>query len=141
ATSYAESIDPETSQEVSLRSALLEEAVGSGGFSSLALNADVLAAVERAGYREPTPIQVSFIPEALAGRDVIGQAQTGTGETAAFLLPFFNSWREDEPSAGPQALVLAPTRELVVQVAEEAVKLSPNPNCRCIAIIGGQRFR
>jgi ATP-dependent RNA helicase DeaD len=124
-----------------LTSALLEEAVGSGGFSSLALNADVLAAVERAGYREPTPIQASFIPEALAGRDVIGQAQTGTGKTAAFLLPFFNSWREDEPSAGPQALVLAPTRELVVQVAEEAVKLSPNPNCRCIAIIGGQRIR
>jgi ATP-dependent RNA helicase DeaD len=129
------------SQEVRLTSALLEEAIVSGGFSSLALNPDVLAAVERAGYREPTPIQAAFIPEALAGRDVIGQAQTGTGKTAAFLLPFFNSWREDEPQPGPLAIVLAPTRELVVQVAEEANKLSPHPNCRCAAIIGGQRFR
>lgn len=122
--------------------ALLEEAATSGGFSSLALNAEVLAAVERAGYSEPTPIQASFIPEVVAGRDVIGQAQTGTGKTAAFLLPFFNSWREEDASAaGPLAIVLAPTRELIVQVAEEAVKLSPSPNCRCIAIYGGQRFR
>jgi ATP-dependent RNA helicase DeaD len=124
-----------------LTTALLEEPMVSGGFSSLALNPDVLAAVERAGYREPTPIQATFIPEALAGRDVIGQAQTGTGKTAAFLLPFFNTWREDESRPGPLAIILAPTRELVVQVAEEAEKLAPSPNCRCLAIYGGQRFR
>src|SRR5262245_1391183 len=130
------------SQENGLTTELLEEPVLSGGFSSLALNADVLAAVARAGYREPTPIQAAFIPEALAGRDVIGQAQTGTGKTAAFLLPFFNSWQpEEESQPGPKAIVLAPTRELVVQVAEEANRLSPNPNLRCAAIIGGQRFR
>ena len=76
------------------------------GFQNLALTPELLAAVERAGYREPTPIQAAFIPEALTGRDVIGPAQTGTGKTAAFLLPFMNSWREkNEP--GPQALVLA----------------------------------
>src|SRR5262245_40708933 len=128
------------SQEVSLTSALLEDTIGSGGFSSLALNADVLAALDRIGYREPTPIQAAFVPLALSGRDVIGQAQTGTGKTAAFLLPFFNNWRDDG-TEGVQALVLAPTRELVVQVTEEANKLSPHPNCRAVAIIGGQRFR
>jgi ATP-dependent RNA helicase DeaD len=91
------------------------------------------------GYVEPTPIQTAFIPEALSGRDVIGQAQTGTGKTAAFLLPFLNSWRDDN-RPGPQALVMAPTRELVQQVSEEAAKLSPHRNCRSVAIYGGQRF-
>ncbi len=110
------------------------------GFHNLTLSPDLLAALDRAGYHEPTPIQSALIPEALAGRDVIGQAQTGTGKTAAFLLPFMNSWRDDN-LPGPQCLILAPTRELVVQVAEEAAKLSPHKNCRAVPIYGGQRFR
>src|SRR5205085_4333731 len=100
----------------------------------------ILAALHRADYHEPTPIQAALIPEVLSGRDVIGQAQTGTGKTAAFLLPFLNGWQETDPS-GPQALVLAPTRELVVQVAEEARKLTPNRRCRTVPIYGGQRVR
>jgi ATP-dependent RNA helicase DeaD len=111
-----------------------------GGFHDLGLNPEVLAALGRVGYADPTPIQASLIPEALAGRDVIGQAQTGTGKTAAFLVPFFNSWKYVEGAPGPQAIILAPTRELVVQVAEEAAKLSPSENCRCIPIYGGQRM-
>jgi ATP-dependent RNA helicase DeaD len=110
------------------------------GFQNLSLSPSLLAALERVGYREPTPIQAAFIPEALTGRDVIGQAQTGTGKTAAFVLPFFNSWRDDN-RPGPQGLVLAPTRELVVQVAEEATRLAPSPHCHSVAIYGGQRFR
>src|SRR5437868_5602838 len=110
------------------------------GFQSLSLSSPILAALHRARYVEPTPIQAAFIPVALTGRDVIGQAQTGTGKTAAFLLPFLNHWRDtNEP--GPQALVLAPTRELVVQVSEEARKLSPSRHCRTIPIYGGQRIR
>jgi len=109
------------------------------GFSALSLSPTVLAALNRARYYEPTPIQAAFIPEALQGRDVIGQAQTGTGKTAAFLLPFLDSWR-DNNEPGPQALILAPTRELVVQVAEEAAKLAPSKHCRTVAIYGGQRF-
>ncbi len=109
------------------------------GFHDLALSPPVLAALDRAGYSEPTPIQAAFIPEALTGRDVIGQAQTGTGKTAAFLLPFLNGWRDDN-RPGPQALVLAPTRELVVQVSEEAAKLMPSSHCRAVPIYGGQRF-
>src|SRR4051794_9173647 len=110
------------------------------GFHALSPSPPVLAALERAKYFEPTPIQEAFIPQALQGQDVLGQAQTGTGKTAAFLLPFFNSWR-DNNLPGPQALVLAPTRELVVQVAEEATKLAPSRHCRSVAIYGGQRFR
>jgi ATP-dependent RNA helicase DeaD len=110
------------------------------GFRTLSLAPAVLSALDRAGYLEPTPIQAAFVPEALSGRDVIGQAQTGTGKTAAFLLPFFNSWRDDN-MPGPQALVMAPTRELVQQVAEEATKLAPGRRCRAVAVYGGQRFR
>jgi ATP-dependent RNA helicase DeaD len=110
------------------------------GFHALSLSAPVRAALDRAAYFEPTPIQAAFIPAALSGRDVIGQAQTGTGKTAAFLLPFLDRWR-DRPGPGPQALVLAPTRELVVQVSEEARKLAPSRACRAVPIYGGQRFR
>src|SRR5216684_5603230 len=112
----------------------------SSGFQSLSLSPAILTALHRARYHEPTPIQGAFIPVALTGRDVIGQAQTGTGKTAAFLLPFLNHWR-DNNEPGPQALVLAPTRELVVQVSEEARKLSPSRHCRTIPIYGGQRIR
>jgi len=110
------------------------------GFHTLGLSPSILSALQRAEYFEPTPIQAALIPEALSGRDVIGQAQTGTGKTAAFLLPFLDRWREkNEP--GPLALVLAPTRELVVQVSMEARKLAPSRHFRTVAIYGGQRFR
>ncbi|MFL5329452.1 MAG: DEAD/DEAH box helicase [Gemmataceae bacterium] len=109
------------------------------GFRALHLKPTVLAALERVNYVEPTPIQSALIPHALKGRDVIGQAQTGTGKTAAFLLPFLNSWHKGE-APGPQALVLAPTRELAVQVAEEGVRLCPTDDLRSVAIYGGQRI-
>ncbi|MGL4550514.1 MAG: DEAD/DEAH box helicase [Gemmataceae bacterium] len=110
------------------------------GFDSLPLSPSVLAAVMRCGYSSPTPIQAACIPHVVAGKDVIGQAQTGTGKTAAFLLPFFQSWQPEETN-GPFAIVMAPTRELVVQVAEEATKLTPHPECRAACIIGGQRMK
>jgi ATP-dependent RNA helicase DeaD len=110
------------------------------GFRQLSLNQALLAALDRVQYIEPSPIQAALIPHALEGRDVIGQAQTGTGKTAAFLLPFMNAWR-DKNEPGPKALVLAPTRELVVQVTEEAQRLAPDKNFRAIAIYGGQSVR
>ena len=109
------------------------------GFHSLNLSPTILSVLDRVGYHEPTPIQAAFIPRALAGRDVIGQAQTGTGKTAAFLLPFFQNWK-DKGLPGPEALILCPTRELVVQVCEEANKLTPSKHCRTVPIYGGQRM-
>jgi ATP-dependent RNA helicase DeaD len=110
------------------------------GFRALSLTPSVLTALERAEYHTPTPIQAALIPYALRGRDVIGQAQTGTGKTAAFLLPFLDGCQEDS-GPGPRCLILAPTRELVVQVSEEARKLAPSRRCRAVPIYGGQRFR
>src|SRR5216683_1332587 len=129
---------PYRCREVCLTTATLVEP--KSGFHDLSLSPSILAALERAAYFEPTPIQAAFIPEALTGRDVMGQAQTGTGKTAAFLLPFMNSWR-DKNEPGPQALVLAPTRELVVQVSEEARMISPSKHLRSVPIYGGQRVR
>ena len=85
-------------------------------FRELDLPAPVLQALDEVGYESPSPIQAATIPPLLAGRDVLGQAQTGTGKTAAFALPILA--RIDPTKAYPQALVLAPTRELAIQVAE-----------------------
>jgi len=109
------------------------------GFAALNLITPLNQALDRAGYVEPSPIQAAVIPIAMTGRDVIGQAQTGTGKTAAFLLPFMNRWRGGDPLK-PQALVLAPTRALAVQVAEEAVKLAPSRYFQTVPVYGGQRF-
>lgn len=99
----------------------------------------LLEALDHIGYKEPSPIQAALIPIAITGRDALGQAQTGTGKTAAFLLPFMNSWRGGDPTR-PQGIVLTPTRELAVQVAEEAVKLAPSKHFRTVCLYGGQRF-
>jgi len=105
-----------------------------GGFSSLGLSAPLLAAVSRIGYKDPTPIQVSAIPPALAGKDVIGCAATGTGKTAAFLLPLLERLAGKK---GTRALILAPTRELVEQIADQLALLGQGRGVRGATIIGG----
>ncbi|NTV99484.1 MAG: DEAD/DEAH box helicase, partial [Chlorobiaceae bacterium] len=85
-------------------------------FRSLQLPEPLMKVLEEVGYENPTPIQAQTIPLLLDGRDVVGQAQTGTGKTAAFALPVLSNIRLAQ--AEPQALVLAPTRELAIQVAE-----------------------
>lgn len=91
-------------------------------FSDLGISAEILRAVEDMGYTQPSPIQLQSIPLLLEGRDVIGQAQTGTGKTAAFAIPIID--QVDPQLKKPQALILCPTRELAVQVEGEIVKLS-----------------
>ena len=87
-------------------------------FSDLNLNPKVLKAVEEAGYETPTPIQAGAIPPALAGKDVLGIAQTGTGKTASFTLPMITALARGRARARmPRSLVLCPTRELAAQVA------------------------
>ena len=105
-------------------------------FTDLGLESDILAALEALGYEEPTPIQVEAIPVLLQGRDVLGQAATGTGKTAAFALPLVQ--RVNEERRGVQALVLAPTRELAVQVAEATHKYGSRRGVRVLAVYGGQ---
>ena len=88
-------------------------------FSSLNLRDEITQAITELGYSEPTPIQAGMIPLMLTGVDVIGQAQTGTGKTAAFALPILHNF---ERQKNPQALVLAPTRELALQVVQDGGK-------------------
>src|SRR3954465_10689913 len=88
-------------------------------FSKLGLSAPMLEGVKAMGYFEPTPIQLRTIPLILAGKDVIGSAQTGTGKTAAFALPILSRLGEHQPQ--PRLLVLEPTRELAAQV-ETAIR-------------------
>ncbi|BAU74039.1 DEAD/DEAH box helicase [Metapseudomonas furukawaii] len=107
-----------------------------GGFAALGIHPNVLAAISAVGYEEPSPIQSQSIPVILAGHDMIGQAQTGTGKTAAFALPILS--RIDPAKREPQALILAPTRELALQVAtafETYAKQMPGLNV--IAVYGG----
>ena len=105
-------------------------------FADLKLIRPLMDAVRAAGYTHPTPIQENVIPPALRARDVIGQAQTGTGKTAAFLIPFLNRWRP-HTLQGPIGVVMTPTRELALQIATEAEKLAPSSKFRCIPVYGG----
>lgn len=87
-------------------------------FADLNLDKNILSAVSSEGYESPTPIQAQAIPFALDGRDIMASAQTGSGKTAAFLLPTLQKLtkRSEKPGKGPRALVLTPTRELAAQV-------------------------
>ena len=108
-------------------------------FADLGLNADILESLNGMGYVKPSPIQAECIPHLLAGRDVLGMAQTGSGKTAAFSLPLLNN--VDPSVRAPQILVLAPTRELAVQVAEAMTEFSKHMrNVNVVALYGGQRY-
>ena len=105
-------------------------------FSQLNLSEPVLRGVREAGFEEPTPIQARAIPPLLQGRDVVAQALTGTGKTAAFGIPMIESI--DASRNVPQAIVLAPTRELAVQVAEHVARIGRFCGLRLLPIYGGQ---
>ncbi len=108
-------------------------------FSDLALPEPLLRALRDVGYESPSPIQAATIPPLLEGRDMLGQAQTGTGKTAAFALPILA--RIDPAQKKPQALVLAPTRELAIQVAEAFQKYATHlPGFHVLPIYGGQSY-
>lgn len=105
-------------------------------FSQFGLEADVLQAITELGYEEPTPIQEHAIPVALSGKDMIGQAQTGTGKTAAFGIPLVSKIQKSEDRI--VTLIMTPTRELAIQVAEEIEKLGRFKGLRSLPIYGGQ---
>jgi len=105
-------------------------------FNELALNDDILSALDGMGFVSPTPIQAAAIPFLLDGRDALGKAQTGTGKTAAFSLPLLN--KLDLKQRKPQAIIMAPTRELAIQVAAEIKNLGQNiRGLKVLEIYGG----
>lgn len=108
-------------------------------FTELGLSDSLLKAVTRAGYEEATPIQAETIPMVLDGKDVIGQAQTGTGKTAAFALPILQRLDFDNPNI--QALVISPTRELAIQTQEEIFRLGKDERAKVQVVYGGSDIR
>ena len=108
-------------------------------FDTLGLAEPILAALRDVGYENPSPIQEQAIPELLAGRDVIGQAQTGTGKTAAFGLPMIQF--VDTEDREVQALVLTPTRELCIQVTQALRAYGARKGINPVAVFGGAPIR
>ena len=108
-------------------------------FEDLGLSDAMLQSLKKMGFEAPSPIQAGLLPIALTGQDCIGQAHTGTGKTAAFVIPILE--HIDYDSKRPLALILTPTRELAEQVANEARKLSTNRNVGVVSIVGGKSIR
>ena len=123
-----------TSREVPAQ----EETDSGPTFEGLGLNAALLKSVKDVGYEAPTPIQIEVIPKLIDGRDVIAQAQTGSGKTAAFGLPIIEAI--DPKVRKVQALILAPTRELAIQVAEALHKYGRHKEVETLPIYGGQPY-
>jgi superfamily II DNA/RNA helicase len=111
-------------------------------FENLGLNPSILKALTEAGYTQPTPIQQQAIPVALEGRDLMASAQTGTGKTAAFILPSLHrlATPSTSPGRGPRVLVLTPTRELAAQVNDAARKYGKFMRARTVSVVGGMPY-
>lgn len=109
-------------------------------FSDLNLSTPLINALNDLGYSQPTPIQERAFSAMMAGHDVVGLAQTGTGKTIAYLLPCLRLWKYSKDKL-PQTLIIVPTRELVVQVVEEVKKLTPYMNVEAVGIYGGVNIR
>ena len=108
-------------------------------FKKLGLHENTLKTLENIGYHTPSPIQAGFIPVAVTGRDCTGQARTGTGKTAAFVIPILEQLDPEQSSV--QALVLCPTRELTEQVASEATRLAQKHDTQPVLLVGGRPLR
>ena len=112
---------------------------GTNGFDGLGLSQRMMETLGRVGYEQPTDIQAALIPLALEGKDCTGQARTGTGKTASFVIPILE--RLDEEQSAVQALVLCPTRELTEQVASEATRLAQKHDTQPVLLVGGRPIR
>ena len=102
----------------------------------MGLSEKTLATLDRIGYEKPSPVQAGVIPLAMQEYDVIGQARTGTGKTAAFAIPILEQLDLSVKKAKPQALILTPTRELAVQVENEFRRLSDKERVSCVCLYG-----
>jgi ATP-dependent RNA helicase RhlB len=119
-------------------------AEGKTRFHDFDLPLGLMRAIAELGFHYCTPIQAQILPHTLAGKDAIGRAQTGTGKTAAFLISIITRLQASADSAkpgAPRALILAPTRELVLQIGEEARVLSQHTGLRCVAVYGGMDYQ
>ena len=110
-------------------------------FNDFDLDPRLQSNLQAMGFVQPTPIQTGTIPKALAGHDILGSAETGTGKTAAFLLPLLQKLIAMPRIRQPRVLILEPTRELALQVAEHAAQLNRNLGLRLATIYGGVNIK
>jgi len=133
-------VDQDVQEESSEDLSEKVDQISETGFSEFNFSEELIQTLSEKGYSSPTPIQKAAIPELLLGRDLVGQAQTGTGKTAAFALPILERLKRNV--GYPQVLVLAPTRELAMQVAESFRSYAAgHPHLKVLAIYGGSDFR
>ncbi len=135
-----EIVEPETSSESEEIIEPHEAVIEQGGFAELGLRPELLDSLAELGYTSPTPIQAETIPHLLRDVDVLGQAATGTGKTAAFALPIVNKIESGRPGA-PVALVVVPTRELAVQVCDAVNGYGRKQRIKAVAVYGGANIR
>jgi superfamily II DNA/RNA helicase len=109
-------------------------------FEDLDLNVNIKKAITACGYTSPTPVQAKAIPQAIAGKDLVVSAQTGSGKTAAFVIPILNYLASQEPSRSPRALILTPTRELATQITTAARLYGKFLNFNIVSLVGGMSY-
>ena len=108
-----------------------------GGFQAMGLSANLLKAITRKGFSVPTPIQRKTIPPILAGQDVVGMARTGSGKTAAFVIPMIENLKSHSAKVGARALIMSPSRELALQILKVVKEFGKGTDLRCILLVGG----
>lgn len=108
-----------------------------GGFQAIGLNANLLKAITRKGFTVPTPIQRKTIPLVLEGRDVVGMARTGSGKTAAFVLPMVEKLKAHSVKVGARALIMSPSRELALQTLKVVKEFGKGTDLKCVLLVGG----
>lgn len=109
----------------------------SGGFQNMGLSSIVFNAIIKKGYKVPTPIQRKTIPMIMQGKDVVAMARTGSGKTAAFLIPMLEKLKAHTVKVGPRAIILSPSRELAMQTIKFAKEIGRFSDLRCAIIVGG----
>ncbi|MCJ1472371.1 ATP-dependent RNA helicase dbp10 [Lambiella insularis] len=108
-----------------------------GGFQAMGLNANLLKAITRKGFSVPTPIQRKTIPMVLDGQDVVGMARTGSGKTAAFVVPMIEKLKGHSAKVGARALIMSPSRELALQTLKVVKELGRGTDLKCVLLVGG----
>ncbi|MCJ1416089.1 ATP-dependent RNA helicase dbp10 [Xylographa parallela] len=108
-----------------------------GGFQAMGLNANLLKAITRKGFSVPTPIQRKTIPMVLDGQDVVGMARTGSGKTAAFVVPMIEKLKAHSARVGARALIMSPSRELALQTLKVVKELGRGTDLKCVLLVGG----
>ena len=108
-----------------------------GGFQAMGLNANLLKAITRKGFSVPTPIQRKTIPMVIDGRDVVGMARTGSGKTAAFVVPMIEKLKSHSAKVGARALIMSPSRELALQTLKVVKELGRGTDLKCVLLVGG----